>query len=121
MKLQPKMEHLHFQVEDATELSFEDSSVDLVLSQNVFHHIPNWNAAIQEIARVLCSGGYLIWLDLTFPEIVKKMFGSFTKNYGIYTINDIKTAFNESGFKTLFRERLSHGILNQHHFVLQLN
>ena len=120
-KLQPTMEHLHFQVEDATKLSFADSSIDLVLSQNVFHHIPNWEAAIQDIARVLRSGGYLIWLDLTFPEIVKRIFRSYVKNYGIYTINDIKTAFKDSGFKALFQERLAHGPLSQHHFVLQLN
>ena len=120
-KLQPKIEHLKFQVEDAAKLSFEDSSIDLVLSQNVFHHIPNWEVAIQEIVRVLHSDGYFIWLDLTFPKIVKKIFGSFVKNYGLYTINDIKTAFKESGFKILFQERLAHGPLSQHHFVLQLN
>jgi len=120
-KLQPKMERLHFQVEDAAKLSFEDSSIDLVLSQNVFHHIPNWEEAIQEIARVLRSGGYFIWLDLTFSKIVKRIFRSFVKNYGIYTINDIKTAFEESGFKILFQERLAHGPLSQHHLVLRLN
>jgi len=90
-------------------------------SQNVFHHIPDWEDAIQEIVRVLRSGGYLIWLDLTFPEMVKRIFQSFVKNYGIYTINDIKTAFKDSGFKTLFHERLAHGPLSQHHFVLRLN
>jgi ubiquinone/menaquinone biosynthesis C-methylase UbiE len=120
-KLQPEMEHLHFQVEDAAKLSFEDSSIDLVLAQNVFHHIPDWDDAIHEIARVLRSGGYLIWLDLIFPEIVKRIFRSLVKNYGIYTINDIKTAFKNSGFKTLFQERLAHGPLSQRHFVLQLN
>ena len=120
-KLPSTMDHLHFQVEDAAKLSFENSSIDLVLSQNVFHHIPNWQAAIQEIARVLHPGGYLIWLDLTFPEIVKRTFRSFTKNYGLYTINDITTAFEESGFKSLFQERLTHGPLSQHHLVLQLN
>jgi len=90
-------------------------------SQNVFHHIPDWENAIQEIVRVLRSGGYLIWLDLTFPEIVKRIFRSFTKNYGLYTINDITTAFEENGFKTLFQERLAYGPSSQHHFVLQLN
>ena len=59
-KIQPKIEHLHFQVEDATHLTFEDSSIDLVLSQNVFHHIPHWEDAIKEITRVLSSGGYLL-------------------------------------------------------------
>ena len=120
-ELQPKMEQLQFQVEDATRLSFADSSIDLVLAQNVFHHIPEWEAAIQEIARVLRSGGYVIWLDLTFSKLIKRIFHPFVKNYGLYTLNDIRTAFEKKGFKILFQERVPHGPLHQHHFVLQLN
>ena len=119
-KLQPRIEHLHFQVEDAAKLSFEDSSIDLILSQNVFHHIPKWEGAIWEIARVLRSEGYFIWLDLAFSEVVKKVFKPFVKNYGLYTINNMKTAFEVSGFKKLSYERLAHGPFRQHHFVLQL-
>ena len=119
-KLQPKSEHLHFQVEDAAKLSFKDSSIDLVLSQNVFHHIPNWEDAIREIVRVLRSGGYFIWLDLTFPEVIKKIFQSVVKNYGLYTVNDIKTSFEINGFKKLSYERIAHGPFSQHHFILQL-
>lgn len=118
-KLQPKIDHLSFQIEDATKLSFEDSSVDLVLSQNVFHHIPNWEDAIEEITRVLCSGGYFVWLDLTFPRIVKNIFLPFVKNYGLYTIDDIEAALEYHKFKKLFHERLTHGPLSQYHFVLQ--
>ena len=120
-ELQPKTDRLHFQVEDAAKLSFNESSIDLVISQNVFHHVPDWEIAIQEIARVLRSGGYFVWLDLVFPRTVKTLFQSFVKNYGLYTIHDVETAFAESGLKKLFHERVSHGLLSQHHFVLQLN
>jgi ubiquinone/menaquinone biosynthesis C-methylase UbiE len=120
-KLQPKIDHLSFQVEDAAKLSFEDSSVDLVLSQNVFHHIPNWENAIKEIARVLCSGGYFVWLDLTFARIVKNIFLPFVKNYGLYTIDDIEKTFEVHEFKKLFYERSAHGPLSQYHYVLQHN
>jgi SAM-dependent methyltransferase len=119
--IQPKLEHLHFQVEDATRLSFEDSSIDLVLSQNVFHHIPDWEDAIKEISRVLRAGGYFIWLDLTFPKIIKNFFLPLVKNYGLYTVADIMTAFEIYGFKEMSHERLAHGPLTQHHFVLQKN
>ena len=119
--MQPKIEHLYFQVEDATELTFEDSSVDLVISQNVFHHIPKWKDAIKEISRVLCSGGYIIWLDLVFPKLVKKIFLPIVKNYGLYTVDDVKTTFEMYGFKKFSHENIAHGPLSQHHLVLQKN
>lgn len=120
-ELQPKIKHLHFQVEDAAKLSFRDSGFDLVLSQNVFHHVPGWEVAIREITRVLRPGGYLVWLDLVFPKTVKKIFLPFVNNYGLYTVYDVETAFKDSGLKILFHERLSHGPLSQHHFVSQLD
>jgi ubiquinone/menaquinone biosynthesis C-methylase UbiE len=120
-KLQPKIDHLSFKVEDAAKLSFVDSSVDLVLSQNVFHHIPNWENAIKEITRVLCSGGYYVWLDITFPRIVKNIFLPFVRNYGLYTVEDIEKSFKVHEFKKLFHERLAHGPLSHYHFVLQRN
>ena len=90
--IQPKFKHLYYRVEDATKLTFDDSSIDLVLSQNVFHHIPKWKDAVKDISRVLCSGGYFLWFDLTFPNIIKNIFLPFVKNYGLYTIDDIKIA-----------------------------
>lgn len=120
-QMQPDIDHLSFQVEDAAKLSFENSSIDLVISQNIFHHIPHWKNAIQEIARVLCSGGYVVWSDITFPRIVKTIFLPFIKNYGLYTINDIENAFAFHEFKKLFYEQLAHGPLSQHQYVLQHN
>jgi ubiquinone/menaquinone biosynthesis C-methylase UbiE len=118
-KLHPNIDHLSFQVEDAAKLSFEDSSIDLVVSQNVFHHIPNWENAIKEIERVLCSGGYFVWLDITFPKIVRNIFLPFVKNYGLYTINDIENTYEVNEFKKIFYECSAHGPFRQHHFVLQ--
>jgi ubiquinone/menaquinone biosynthesis C-methylase UbiE len=117
--MQPKIGRLSFQVEDAAKLSFGDTSVDLVLSQNVFHHIPNWENAVQEIARVLSPGGYLVWLDLTFPGIVKNIFHPLVRNYGLYTVQDIEKAFETRKFKKLYHDRTVHGPFSQHHFVLQ--
>ena len=74
---------LHFLVEDASNLNFELLSFDLVLSQNVFHHIPNWEKAVREIVRVLRPGGYLIWLDFAYSKLVKKIGHPFVKNYAL--------------------------------------
>ena len=80
-QLNNERDNLHFKIEDAAESTFADNSFDLVISQNVFHHIPDWQKAVSEIQRVLRPGGYLIWLDLVFPALLKKMFKTITKNW----------------------------------------
>lgn len=97
-------ERLKYKIEDASHLSFEDGSFDLVLSQNVFHHVHAWNKAVHEVARVLKDGGYFIWLDLVFPKFVVKLFQSVVKNYGLYTYEDIKTEFLENRFEIIYQE-----------------
>jgi hypothetical protein len=53
--------------------------------------------------------------------LVKDIFLPFVKNYGLYTVDDIKETFDVYGFKQLSHEHLAHGPLSQHHFVLQYN
>jgi ubiquinone/menaquinone biosynthesis C-methylase UbiE len=118
-KIHPENNKLHFSVEDAKHLNFKDSEFDLVLSQNVFHHIPDWEFAVSQIYRVLRPHGYFIWIDLTFPNVIKKIFQPLVKNYGLYTYNDIKSSFKSIGFKELFYERLVHGPFGSYHMVLQ--
>ena len=120
-KMNSENDNLHFRAEDAANLSFEDNSFDLVVSQNVFHHIPNWEKAVQEIGRVLRPGRYLIWLDIVFPNFLKKVFKPLVKNYGLYTQEEIKSAFNEGGFKTLYFQDSLHGPFKHNEFLLQKN
>lgn len=54
----PENDRLRFKIEDASNLSFKDDSFDLVLSQNVFHHVPSWEKAVHEVSRVLRPEGY---------------------------------------------------------------
>ena len=115
----PENDRLRFKIEDASKLSFDDGSFDLVLSQNVFHHIHAWNEAVQEVSRVLRQGGYFIWLDLVFPRLVKTIFQPLVRNYGLYTFDDIEIEFEKSGFKQHFTERLAHGPFPHYQVVLQ--
>jgi ubiquinone/menaquinone biosynthesis C-methylase UbiE len=112
-------DHLHFMDEDASNLSFDLVRFDLVLSQNVFHHIPAWETAVKEIVRVLRPGGYFIWLDLAFPRLIKDILQPFVKNYAIYTIDEVKASFIKNGLNQLFYERLAHGLFTHHQIVLQ--
>lgn len=118
-QMHPENNHLSFRIGDASNLSFEDESFDLVLSQDVFHHVFAWDAAVQEVARVLRPHGYFIWLDFTYPRIIKQVFQSLVKNYGLYTWDDIKLEFTRHGLEQHFYEQLTHGIFGYHHIVLQ--
>jgi ubiquinone/menaquinone biosynthesis C-methylase UbiE len=117
--MHPENAHLHYRVEDAANLSFQDASFDLVLSQNVFHHIPEWKTATKEIARVLKAGGYFIWLDLAFPKLIRTLFQPLIKNHNLYCLADVRRAFQTQGFEELFHERLIHGLFVHHHLVWQ--
>ena len=44
---------------DATSLPFADGAFDLVYSIGVVHHVPDWERACREIARVTAPGGTL--------------------------------------------------------------
>jgi SAM-dependent methyltransferase len=100
---------LRYQVEDAANLSFAENRFDLVVSQNVFHHMPNWEQANKEIYRVLRPNGYLIWFDLVLPKLIKKLFKPISKNYGLYTFEEIYAVFNSIGFKIILERRIPHG------------
>lgn len=47
--------------EDLTALTFADNSFDLVITQDVFEHIPDFRAAFGQIFRVLSPGGSLVF------------------------------------------------------------
>jgi len=118
-KRHPENKHLIYQIEDAEHLSFQDARFDLVVSQNVFHHLPKWQAAVREVARVLRPGGFLLWLDLTFPKWIGKLFQPFVKNHSLYCIADVKYVFEKQGFEKRFHEKRIHGPFFQHHMVWQ--
>lgn len=47
--------------EDALNLSFQDESIDIIVSNDVYEHVPDIEKAMQEAYRVLKKGGKLIF------------------------------------------------------------
>ena len=74
-------DRVKFMVEDANEMSFEDSLFDLIVSTGALHHWKRPLRVINEIYRVLKNGGWA-WIydmhrDVSEDIIVKKL-----KEYG---------------------------------------
>lgn len=63
---------------DATELGFEDNSFDYVVMGFGLRNIPNKNAAIKEIYRVLKPGGKFLQLDFGQKTVFSKIFDTVT-------------------------------------------
>ncbi len=52
---------------DGTQLPFDSNHFDIVGTNKVMHHIPEWVTAFEEMIRVLKPGGYLLYTDFIFP------------------------------------------------------
>lgn len=55
--------------EDLTKLSFPTGSFDLIISQEVFEHVADYQRAFFECARILRPGGKLVFTVPFFPAI----------------------------------------------------
>lgn len=58
-----------FTCEDLTNLSFQNETFDLILTQDVFEHVLNPEPAFEEIARVLKPGGAHVFTMPWYPEL----------------------------------------------------
>lgn len=67
-------DNLTFEVADATQLPYEDSSFDVVLIANALHVMPEPEKALKEIDRVLKEKGILI-----APNFVNHKGGAFSR------------------------------------------
>lgn len=99
---------ISFQVQDATKLTYESESFDVVVIANALHIMPNPDLALREIHRVLKKDGILfaptfvyengysrltIWLMerlgfKTYYKWKKKEFVQYVSNYGFQVVED---------------------------------
>lgn len=61
---------LRLSVGDAERIDAADNSYDVVFDFGIIHHIPKWEDAVKEVARVLKPGG-----KFYFEEVTKKALG----------------------------------------------
>ena len=87
-------------VGDSTRLPFESAAYDSIFGFGFLHHVPNWQAAVREAARVLKPGGryYIeeLYPPLYLNEITRRVLVHPTENR--FHSDDLKRALADSGF-----------------------
>ncbi|MDP8224053.1 MAG: class I SAM-dependent methyltransferase [Candidatus Lernaella stagnicola] len=56
---------LDLRVAAAENIPWPDESLDAVFEMTIFHHVPDWRAAVAEVVRVLRPGGVFFFEELT--------------------------------------------------------
>lgn len=90
-----------------TTLPFGEASFDVVVSFDVFEHIPDSDAHLAEVARVLARGGsYLIqtpnkWTNVVFETIRWRSFTRFREDHcSLHTLGQLTRRLARHGFET---------------------
>jgi ubiquinone/menaquinone biosynthesis C-methylase UbiE len=85
-------------VADVMNLPYPDETFDAVFAFGVLHHIPDWQAALGQIARVLKTGG-IYFLEELYPALYQNF---LTKHI---LLHPRENRFRSGGFKQALRER----------------
>jgi ubiquinone/menaquinone biosynthesis C-methylase UbiE len=108
-----------FMTADATDLPFEDSSFDLVLSFGILHHISDWPRVIHEVSRVLRPGGDYVLGDFAYSRLGKRVLGTFVRNYGLYTVDDLIKTSGGAGLGLAWRSEPRGLVFRYHGLILE--
>jgi len=60
---------IHFEMMDATQMSFADQSFDIVCLSNSLHHLPDVTKAINEMKRVVKQDGRLFFVEMRNDQL----------------------------------------------------
>lgn len=94
---------------ESPKLPFPDNSFDVVMSFDVFEHIPDTKSHLQEVARVLAPEGKYLFgtpnkiTNIPFEILKEKSFTKYKEYHcSLHTYSGLKKRLQQSGFSTEF-------------------
>lgn len=73
---------------NAADLRFAEGEFDAVIGLSVIHHIPNWEAGLDELHRVIKPGGLLIIKELSI-DTFETPFGKIARRFVEHPYDDM--------------------------------
>ena len=100
-------EAVEVRVGDATAVDLPDASTDAVFDFGIVHHVPDWRAAIAEVARVLRPGGRFYYSEVTKHALDRPTYRLLFDHPADdrFTAEDLVAALEERGLRTGGRYR----------------
>lgn len=96
---------VQFLVADARRLPFRDGCFRIVATNKTTHHIPDWERAFQEMARVLEPGGWLIYCDFVVPRRVAAARSRLARELGWPTHDKLRELAGGAGLALVHERR----------------
>ncbi len=83
---------------EASSINLENESVDLVVSNYLFHELAEPESVLREMIRVLKPGGWVIVTDFKDTQITKRICSSHAEEtHGPFSIDELKNFFVKVG------------------------
>lgn len=73
-------DRLRLFVGDAENIEAEDASYDAVFDFGIIHHVPRWQTAVREVARVLKPGGLFFFEEVTKQALDRWFYRRFLEH-----------------------------------------
>lgn len=89
-------------VGDVTSIDAADASFDAVFDFGIIHHVPDWRAAVAEIARVLRPGGRFFFEEVTRHALERWSYRTFLDHpdHDRFSASEFVAALAAAGFDT---------------------
>jgi ubiquinone/menaquinone biosynthesis C-methylase UbiE len=106
--------NVEFSVADAEALPFEDATFTALLCTTSFHHYPNPERAVAEMARVLTPGGRIVIADMVSDRLIMRAVDQMLRrtqrsHVGCQRSNGLASLLTGAGLAVSITRPLFHG------------